>query len=127
MSDSAVTKCMDAIEWLIKEHGEIPVRTAIKLFNRRKRSVPDMATRRICRRWVKEGLYKKQKGVCPDCSGWFLIVQMEADHIIPLAHGGTNEESNWKLRCKKCNREKGSKNVIEQSKAENQTILEQMQ
>ena len=33
----------------------------------------------------------------------------EVDHIIPVKHGGTNEESNLTAACVRCNRSKGTK------------------
>ena len=41
--------------------------------------------------------------LCGDTAGPF-----HADHIIPKAAGGTNEESNYQLLCERCNLEKGS-------------------
>jgi 5-methylcytosine-specific restriction endonuclease McrA len=34
---------------------------------------------------------------------------LQVDHIIPLAQGGTNEFSNFQALCAKCNREKSAK------------------
>ncbi len=33
----------------------------------------------------------------------------EVDHIIPVAHGGTDDEANLTAACVKCNRSKGTK------------------
>ena len=33
----------------------------------------------------------------------------EVDHIIPVKHGGTNDESNLTAACVRCNRSKGTK------------------
>jgi hypothetical protein len=35
-------------------------------------------------------------------------VELEIDHIVPVAEGGTNDESNLRVLCSECNREKGS-------------------
>jgi 5-methylcytosine-specific restriction endonuclease McrA len=38
-----------------------------------------------------------------------MLESLEIDHIIPLAEGGRDDESNWALLHKECNRKKGSK------------------
>ncbi|MFN9020776.1 MAG: HNH endonuclease [Pseudanabaena sp.] len=42
-----------------------------------------------------------------DC--YITTKNLQVDHIIPLAQGGTNEFSNFQTLCAKCNREKSAK------------------
>ena len=39
--------------------------------------------------------------------------RMEIDHIIPFSAFGRNSVDNYQLLCKKCNREKGAKLVLD--------------
>ena len=45
--------------------------------------------------------------------GWPATRNLEWDHVIPLARGGTNDADNIVLACRNCNRSKGSKTVAE--------------
>jgi len=61
---------------------------------------------------LAERLLSLQKNKCAVCrkslrGGYHL------DHIIPLARGGKNIDSNIQLTCQKCNQEKGSKDPIQ--------------
>jgi 5-methylcytosine-specific restriction endonuclease McrA len=53
-----------------------------------------------------------QRGKCA-CCGETLGTNYEIDHIIPLALGGINEDTNIQLLRKTCNRKKGAKHPIE--------------
>lgn len=52
--------------------------------------------------------YKEQNGCCRWC-GTALGEKYDADHIIPLARGGSNGPENICLSCKPCNQKKGAK------------------
>lgn len=54
----------------------------------------------------------ESKGVCPYC-GENIANNGSLDHIIPVSKGGTNERSNLKWCCIKCNMSKGSKDLDE--------------
>ena len=65
---------------------------------------------------IKHILYGKQEGCCADPfkihkndSGHFQIINLEIDHIIPLARGGLDTEKNLQLLCSYCNRKKGDR------------------
>lgn len=58
---------------------------------------------------VKNVVYRKQGGICPICGEWHDISEMEADHIIPWSKGGTTDESNCQMLCRRCNRVKSDK------------------
>ena len=57
----------------------------------------------------KREAYERQSGVCPHCDERFLLEEMEGDHIIPWAEGGTTTADNCQMLCKRCNRLKGAK------------------
>lgn len=65
---------------------------------------------------IKAKLYEEQNGECVICEKHFEERNLEMDHIIPIAKGGTNCESNYQLLCGACNREKGTK-TNEEAKA----------
>ena len=55
-------------------------------------------------------LYKKQKGICPQCEIPFCLDdKWEIHHVIPKAQGGTDEQSNLRLLHAECHREIHSK------------------
>jgi len=57
---------------------------------------------------LKKRLYK---GVfmapCCYCRDVFFFTELTIEHIIPLSHGGTNDEKNIALACAPCNQERG--------------------
>lgn len=57
-------------------------------------------------------LIKLQKGRCACCGG-ALFDDYHLDHIIPLALGGTNEDSNIQLLHAKCNLQKHAKHPVD--------------
>lgn len=61
---------------------------------------------------LREILFKKQKGKCA-CCGLPLGMDFHLDHIIPLAKGGENIDSNIQLLRATCNRIKAAKHPID--------------
>lgn len=64
--------------------------------------------------WLRIGVYHRDKGRCQECqrdlSGVVLLEEkIHIDHIVPLAHGGTNDPTNLQLLCAACNLAKGTK------------------
>lgn len=55
---------------------------------------------------VRLRLYDKTEGRCPICTIPLTPGRMDADHIKPLEDGGENRESNMRMVCKPCHREK---------------------
>jgi len=53
---------------------------------------------------VKIFVWQRDKGRCVKCGG---ASNLEFDHIIPLAMGGSNTARNIQLLCERCNRSKG--------------------
>ncbi len=61
---------------------------------------------------LADRLFKLQKGLCPCCQRP-LGRNYHMDHIVPLALGGSNEDSNMQLLRATCNLEKHAKHPID--------------
>ncbi len=59
----------------------------------------------------KTALYGEQGGNCQGCGQHFLLNNLEVDHIIARARGGTDEIGNLQLLCGHCNKVKGSRGM----------------
>lgn len=57
-------------------------------------------------------LYKLQKGRCA-CCGKKLGTKFHLDHIMPLALGGSHEDSNLQLLTQRCNNQKRAKHPVD--------------
>ncbi len=55
---------------------------------------------------MKREAYERQKGICPICKRYYIIEDMEGDHITPWSQGGPTTAENCQMLCKKCNRTK---------------------
>lgn len=55
---------------------------------------------------VRIAVWRRDQGQCARCSS---RLNLEYDHIIPVAEGGGNTVRNIELLCEKCNRSKGKK------------------
>jgi len=54
---------------------------------------------------VKELVWKRDEGRCCYCAS---NDELQLDHIIPVALGGSNDEANIQVLCGPCNRQKGA-------------------
>ena len=54
---------------------------------------------------VKIAVWQRDKGRCVECGEQ---KNLEFDHVLPLALGGSNTERNLQLLCETCNRTKGA-------------------
>lgn len=54
----------------------------------------------------RKRIYERDKGICAYCGKHLPFDSFHIDHVIPLAKGGNNEESNLTVSCPKCNRKK---------------------
>ena len=66
---------------------------------------------------LSKGLMAKlmalQKGKCACCHIGLKEVKVHMDHIMPLALGGSNDDSNIQLLCQGCNQVKHAKHPVE--------------
>ena len=59
----------------------------------------------------KRHLYGEQGGCCTGCGEHFRVENLEVDHIVPQAKGGTDHLDNLQLLCGHCNRVKGDRGM----------------
>lgn len=59
----------------------------------------------------RQTLYGQQGGDCAGCGEHFLLRNLEVDHVIARAKGGTDHISNLQLLCGNCNRIKGDRGM----------------
>ena len=59
----------------------------------------------------RKTLYGEQSGVCAGCGEHFKSQNLEVDHIIAVAKGGTDHIGNLQLLCGYCNRVKGDRGM----------------
>lgn len=59
----------------------------------------------------RETLYGQQGGFCTGCREHFMPRNLEVDHIIAKAKGGTDHAGNLQLLCGACNRVKGDRGM----------------
>ena len=59
---------------------------------------------------VKKEVFKRDGGACVECG---MNADLQFDHVIPVAMGGSNEAENIQILCGPCNRAKGAKLTIE--------------
>lgn len=62
--------------------------------------------RRKLRAWEVAQLMQEQRGFCAACRSKLYAGGFEADHVLALALGGTNELTNFQLLCKGCHNAK---------------------
>lgn len=65
----------------------------------------DRARRQPIPREIKTAVWVRDGGACVECGAKH---ELEFDHLIPLAMGGSNTERNLQLLCAACNRRKGA-------------------
>jgi HNH endonuclease len=79
------------------------LRRQLDAFDRLERA--DVARRERIPDEVRLFVWQRDQGKCVKCGS---PEQLEYDHIIPIARGGSNTERNIQLLCETCNREKGA-------------------
>ena len=62
-------------------------------------------TRQPIAQEVKVAVWQRDRGACVQCGS---NEELEFDHIVPVARGGSSTERNVQLLCAACNREKGA-------------------
>lgn len=64
---------------------------------------------------IRDRIFRRDEYTCAYCSA--KGVQLECDHVIPVARGGKHDDSNLVTACRKCNRSKRDKLLSEWRKA----------
>ena len=63
-------------------------------------------------------LFRDQHGRCHLCSGFIKATERwELEHVIPLAMGGADDETNWALAHTKCHKSKTVRDLLELGRA----------
>jgi 5-methylcytosine-specific restriction endonuclease McrA len=84
---------------------------ALKTYKHNRRARENQSEGKLSK-GLTEKLISAQKGRCA-CCGQPLGTNFDLDHIVPLAKGGKNVDSNMQLLRRKCNQQKGSKDPID--------------
>ncbi|MCL5099991.1 MAG: HNH endonuclease [Candidatus Marsarchaeota archaeon] len=58
---------------------------------------------------IRFDVFRRDNFTCQYCGRKPPEVELEVDHVIPRALGGSNDISNLKTACRECNRGKGKK------------------
>jgi hypothetical protein len=57
---------------------------------------------------VQFRVLKRENQICRECGRSVQDEDVEFDHVIPYSKGGSSDESNVRLLCRKCNRKRGA-------------------
>ncbi|OFW10207.1 MAG: hypothetical protein A3G20_09880 [Acidobacteria bacterium RIFCSPLOWO2_12_FULL_59_11] len=89
--------------WVLKKEGELGrMRRTNEAFENLEK-LPSARREKIPEK-VRLFVWQRDEGKCSECGS---RENLEFDHIIPLAEGGSNTERNIQLLCERCNRKKG--------------------
>jgi 5-methylcytosine-specific restriction endonuclease McrA len=88
---------------LSQEKAFMEMQREIELFHKLERKMP--SNRESIPDDVRIYVWRRDGGLCVRCGS---NQNLEYDHIIPLARGGSNTERNLQLLCESCNRKKGT-------------------
>ena len=129
MARSSVDDCFDELQALRRKWGT-SIFDAADLKLRRMRIEPGRVKRKRFSNATYSRLYKRQGGLCAECSDPMLFIKgkMDIDHKDPNLQGDDfNRETNLRLTHPKCNREKGAKSIYEQALSHGETVAETLQ
>jgi hypothetical protein len=82
------------------------VKAIVELYSRVLRRKVEGKVDRHIPQDVRQRVWQKYGGKCADCGAQEYL---EFDHIIPVAKGGSNQEQNIQILCRKCNLSKSDK------------------
>jgi 5-methylcytosine-specific restriction endonuclease McrA len=57
--------------------------------------------------WLRKRIFDRDRGHCRYCGSRLERAEAQIDHVVPVAKGGSNKESNLVTSCADCNHEKG--------------------
>jgi 5-methylcytosine-specific restriction endonuclease McrA len=60
-------------------------------------------------RQFREWLLKRDRGCCRYCGERIMLSEMQVEHVVPVALGGSNHSRNLVSSCQPCNSKKGTK------------------
>lgn len=119
---------MRTLEDLERENGRMIVLTAARAYVRRKR-IPDVQRRKRVSTAKKRNMYFRQKGLCVLCGETMNVADMRSfavDHLVPIAKGGDDRDSNLGLSHASCNSEKGSRDVLSYARMTKRTTIDEL-
>ncbi|MFF2406728.1 HNH endonuclease [Streptomyces sp. NPDC058092] len=103
------TRCLDCRDWATHK-GRCPTHhkayengRAYQSHSKRRAAIArgNNAASRLRKR-VRDAV----SGTCVMCLGSFLPSQVDIDHVVPLARGGEDVDSNVQVLCKRCHKTK---------------------
>ncbi len=94
-----------------KEHRPKPNADLVRIYNQSRKARKNGDGGKLSKGIVKK-LFALQLGKCPSC-GCRLDKKSHLDHIVPLARGGRNEDSNMQLLHAICNLKKAAKHPVD--------------
>ncbi|MEU8791550.1 HNH endonuclease signature motif containing protein [Streptomyces sp. NPDC048643] len=103
------TRCLDCRGWATHSgrcalhHADYNARRSIKSHEKRRAAI---ARGNNAAAKLRRAVRKAVGAHCAVCHGWFLPSQLDIDHVLPLAKGGEDVESNVQPLCKTCHKTK---------------------
>ena len=97
-------------EWVKANPDKVIALSKVHNHNRRARIISSKGRLSL---GVEKKLLSIQKNRCAVCRTSLKKTGFHIDHIIPLARGGENVDSNVQVTCPKCNHEKSAKDPIQ--------------
>jgi len=96
-------------EYIVQRDGQRAfaiLRAALAKANQRLVARSDESRNRNIARDVRQRVWQRYAGRCAECGA---TEYLEFDHIIPVAKGGSNGETNVQILCRKCNLRKSDR------------------
>ncbi len=108
-SDGSIDYNFDSMQKEVSKSFDEKLKTMLKKLenkdkNKKKRRPLDTRLRHEC--------FKRDNYKCKECGATNVESVLHADHILPVAQGGTDELSNLQTLCEKCNLAKSDKSFI---------------
>lgn len=100
-------KAGELVKQRMRDRGELFGKTILRTDIPKRTDLGPLPAPRTHRR----RLYGEQEGRCNWCRTHFEIGNLEVDHVIARAAGGTDHRENLQLLCGRCNRVKGGRGM----------------
>ena len=82
-------------------HGDVPKQGAVTY-------TPPPAERQSFSQSLRRRMFEKDGGICRYCGVDLDVHNFDVEHLTPVCRGGSDEESNLGISCKRCNSAKGT-------------------